>query len=44
MKITMIPKEKFDRNIWYALQKIKEKSLYTKEGKPTSYIGSYLIL
>jgi len=37
MKITMTPEEKFNKNVGYVLQKIKERELYTKEGQPILY-------
>lgn len=33
----MTPEEKFNKDVWYVLRQIKEKSLYTKEGNPISY-------
>lgn len=33
----MTPKEKFNKDVWYVLTQIKERSLYTKTGNPISY-------
>jgi hypothetical protein len=33
----MTPEEKFNKDVWYVLRQIKERSLYTKKGNPISY-------
>jgi len=33
----MTPEEKFNRNVWYVLRQMKERSLYTKKGNPIAY-------
>lgn len=33
----MTPEEKFNRDAWYVLRRIKEKSLYTRRGDPIEY-------
>ena len=37
----MTPEEKFSKNVFYIMQKIKELSLYTKTGHPISYKAIY---
>lgn len=33
----MTPEEKFNRDVWYVLRRIKERSLYTKKGNLIEY-------
>ncbi|KKU95517.1 MAG: hypothetical protein UY29_C0025G0011 [Parcubacteria group bacterium GW2011_GWC2_48_17] len=33
----MTPEEKFNRDVWYVLRQIKERSLYTTKGNSISY-------
>jgi len=33
----MKPEEKFNKDVWHVLERIKKGSLYAKEGQPTSY-------
>lgn len=35
----MLPEEKYERDVWYVLKKIKERSLYTETGKPIIYFA-----
>jgi len=33
----MTPEEKFNKDIWYVLKRVKERSLYNTKGNPISY-------
>lgn len=33
----MTPEEKFNKDVWYVLRQIKERSLYTKKDNPILY-------
>lgn len=37
----MSPQEKFNRDIWYVLQQLKQKSFYIKTGGTISYAVNY---